>query len=346
MFVRVKLALLAAALATAAGLVACRPAPAAHPTPPATQIAPTAQAGEPAAQATGTDAPRGGIEVALAAIQWPQGPAVARVNGTEVKTEEWRQEVERQLRLVTTQYQVDWNDKANTDRLPAVLDQVVDEMVRLELMRQLATRDGVVTSDADVQRASDTTKQEVLSGGQYADFAAFLKAYELTQEQFTELMRQRALYDKLLAAHSGPTEVEQVHARHILVADEQKAKEVLDKLAAGESFESLAKTYSLDTGSKEQGGDLGWFPQGTMVPEFDKAAFALQAGQTSGAVKSEYGYHIIRVDERGVRKLEEPMASQVQQQKFSEWLDAERAKAKVELLYQAAPTPAPSPTAG
>ena len=84
-----------------------------------------------------------------------------------------------------------------------------------------------------------------------------------------------------------------IRCAHILVKNETTAKEVLDKLAKGESFSKLALEYSLD-GTKKQGGDLGYFGHGTMVREFEKAAFALEKGQTSGIVKTEFGYHIIR----------------------------------------------------
>ncbi len=86
---------------------------------------------------------------------------------------------------------------------------------------------------------------------------------------------------------------EKIRCAHILVAKHQQALEVIDKLAKGESFAKLAEEYSIDS-TRKRGGDLGFFGHGAMVKEFEKAAFALQKGQTSGIVKTQFGYHIIK----------------------------------------------------
>ncbi len=86
---------------------------------------------------------------------------------------------------------------------------------------------------------------------------------------------------------------EKIRCAHILVEKESVAKEVLEKLNKGESFAKLAEQYSID-GSRKRGGDLGFFGKGMMVKEFEKAAFALKKGETSGLVKTEFGYHIIK----------------------------------------------------
>jgi peptidyl-prolyl cis-trans isomerase C len=92
-------------------------------------------------------------------------------------------------------------------------------------------------------------------------------------------------------------------ARHILLGSEADAKAVLSALNAGATFEALAAERSLEPGSAAKGGELGWIPHGVMVAPFEEAMFALQPGQTSGVVKTNFGFHVIRVDEIDVEAL-------------------------------------------
>jgi peptidyl-prolyl cis-trans isomerase C len=88
--------------------------------------------------------------------------------------------------------------------------------------------------------------------------------------------------------------VKEVHAAHILVKNDKKAQEVLDKLSKGQSFAEMARKYSQCPSSKT-GGDLGWFGKGRMVPEFEKVAFEGEKGKVLGPVKTQFGYHLIKV---------------------------------------------------
>jgi peptidyl-prolyl cis-trans isomerase C len=110
-----------------------------------------------------------------------------------------------------------------------------------------------------------------------------------------------AKHPELNAAKDGKTE-EQVHARHILIKADPKARAVaegvLKRARAGEDFAALAKEFSTDPGSKDSGGDLGWFGRGQMTKKFEEAAFALQPGQISDIVETEFGLHIIKVEDR------------------------------------------------
>ena len=130
------------------------------------------------------------------------------------------------------------------------------------------------------------------------------------------------------AIDAVPTSTAQVHARHILVTNEEDAALAKERLEAGEDFAELAAEMSLDPGSKENGGDLGWFPEGVMTPTFELAAFALEPGQVSDPVQSPFGFHIIEVLERADDvPLEANALAQLRLRAFSQLL----ADSKVEL---------------
>lgn len=110
-----------------------------------------------------------------------------------------------------------------------------------------------------------------------------------------------------------------IRASHILVEDEKKANEVKKKLDEGKSFEELAKEYSTD-GSAANGGDLGWFGKGQMVKEFEEAAFKLKEGEISDPVKTDYGYHIIKVTQtvKPFEEMKDELKEEVKQQKLKD----------------------------
>jgi peptidyl-prolyl cis-trans isomerase C len=108
----------------------------------------------------------------------------------------------------------------------------------------------------------------------------------------------RKFYDQQVSAAKPE---EEVRARHILVDSEDKAKEIYEKVAHGEDFTKMAKEHSKDPGSKEDGGDLGYFGQGQMVPEFETAAFKLQKGDVSLPIQTKFGWHLIKVEDRRSR---------------------------------------------
>jgi foldase protein PrsA len=125
-------------------------------------------------------------------------------------------------------------------------------------------------------------------------------------------------------------QAKQVKASHILVDTEEKAKEVKQKIDKGEDFAKLAKEYSTDTATKDNGGDLGFFGAGEMAAEFEKAAFALKVGEVSEPVKTDYGYHIIKVTEikeaqeatfeNSKTKVKEALLEQKMSEKYQSWI--------------------------
>ncbi len=162
--------------------------------------------------------------------------------------------------------------------------------------------------------------------GFQAEYQRVFKDYKklgMTESDFRLIFFEDRLYhDKIYAiitANTSHTQ-EQVWARHILVADETTAKTVLSLLAAGSKFNTLAATYSTDTGSKDKGGDLGWFGKGAMVAEFETAAFSLKVGEISQPVKSQYGYHIIQVLGHEIRPLTDAEYKTLTDNLYQDWL--------------------------
>jgi len=164
----------------------------------------------------------------------------------------------------------------------------------------------------------------------------------LNEADYRRVIETNLLRSKLqdLFASRVPTSEEQVHARHILVKTEEEAQTVLTRLEAGEDFTSLAKELSTDETTKEEGGDLGWFPRGVMVPEFEEAAFALQPGETSWIVKTSFGYHIIRVEERAAdRELEPYLLAQRRASALRDWLEEQRQSEAVQRYWSSDKVP-------
>jgi peptidyl-prolyl cis-trans isomerase C len=131
---------------------------------------------------------------------------------------------------------------------------------------------------------------------------------------------------------------EEVRARHILVQTEDEAKQILADLKKGGSFETIAKTKSKDPGAAAQGGDLGWFTKDQMVPEFAEVAFKLPRGQLSDPVKSQFGWHIIKVEDKRAKapppfeQVKDQVETFVQRKAQAEYVTKLREAAKVERL--------------
>ncbi len=199
----------------------------------------------------------------------------------------------------------------------------LSDLIRETIYAQEARSRGIRVADSVVDAELATQYGQVLTsnGITEAQLKVYLEAQGQTLESFKASLRPSIATQLFVSAvnaevapSSTPTEDElasyfekniakydtgeQVHAMHILVADLATAQQVEKELIAGADFAALAAKYSTDTGSKAKGGDLGWFERGKMVTEFEDAAFALQPGETSEPVKTQYGYHIIRVVER------------------------------------------------
>ncbi len=169
---------------------------------------------------------------------------------------------------------------------------------------------------------------------------------KLSKEAASEEAMKKT-YDEAAKAQKPETEV---HARHILVATEDDAQAALKRIKAGEDFAKVAKDVSKDPGS--EGGDLGWFTKDRMVPEFAEAAFKLEIGQVSDPVKSQFGWHIIKVEGKREKafpsfdEVKDQVARYVVQKAQSDLIVKLRKDAKIERLVPEAPeAEAPKPAA-
>ncbi len=173
--------------------------------------------------------------------------------------------------------------------------EMLDTMVIRELILQQASKDGLDKGPEIEEKLQDLKKRLIVESFLKKKVEAESKVSDEDMKKFYEQNK-----DKF---KSG----EQIKASHILVKTEKEAKEIQTQLKSGGNFEELAKKSSVDS-SAAKGGDLGWFGKGSMVPAFEKAALALKEGQVSDVVKSDFGYHIIKLTGKrpaGIRPLEE-----------------------------------------
>src|ERR1051325_6189476 len=207
-----------------------------------------------------------------------------------------------------------------------------NEKVKLQVVAFTADRfrDKVTLADADVAAYYDAHKAEYRVGEQRSIKYLLLDRDQARQKVVVPANDVQRFYNDNIQQYQTP---EQVHATHILLKTEgkneadvkKKAEALLAQVKGGADFGALAKKESEDEGSKASGGDLGFFGRGRMVPEFETAAFSLQPGQTSDLVKSQFGFHIIRVIEKKAaqtRPLDEVRA-QIQDQLAQQQADAQ-----------------------
>lgn len=256
--------------------------------------------------------------------------AAALVNNQPVSLQEYEAQVALAISALSEQLSFDPQTAEGQAALLQLRRQILDAMIDQTLIEQAAAREGIVVPMEKVE-----AEMSRLIGDEAIKFDEWLAANNMTRDGFkTQLQRQllSAAFQEYIVG-SLPPEVEQVHARHILVMSEDEAMDILVKLNSGQSFAALAQEYSQDRATKDQGGDLGFFPRGIMPVEIELVAFALNPGQVSGIVKSDFGYHIIQVVERDPkRQVAEEMLTAWRQSKFMQWLEGQRATAKIEYL--------------
>lgn len=290
-----------------------------------------------------------------------QGSAVAaRVNGDAIY---WSQ-VDAEVVRAAAQFGLDPAGEEFAKQRGEIAKAVVDQLIAQRLVVQEGRKRNITAGDKDIQEQIAAIKQRFPGE---AEFTAALARNGLTLTGLREMIsisitqrnvagavavpavsddEVRKQYDTNPALYDKPA---QIKASHILlrITDKDtesvaaaKAKVILARLSDGAKFEDLAKQYSEDPGSAERGGDLGYVTKGTLVKEFEAVAWELKPGQTSGAVRTQYGLHIIRVHENkaaekgSFEKVKEEIRAQLlgskREKAFDAWLTEQRKVAKVE----------------
>jgi peptidyl-prolyl cis-trans isomerase C len=212
------------------------------------------------------------------------GQVIAEVNGTTITTDDFKKEAENLPPYLRPMIET-----------PNGKKELLDNMIVREIILQQAKKDGLDKSPAVAAKLEDLKQRVIVE--------AFLRKKLEEQANVSDADMKKFYDENKDKFKSG----EQVRASHILVKSEAEAQEILAQLKKGGNFEELAKKHSID-GAAAKGGDLGWFSQGSMIPEFEKVAFGMKEGETSGIVKTKFGYHIIKLTGKrpaGTRSFEE-----------------------------------------
>lgn len=205
---------------------------------------------------------------------------------------------------------------------PELRAAVRDELINIEILSQEANKSGL-EKQAEIQQQIELTSKTILA-------SAYVQDYVKNHPISDDVLKQE--YDTL-KQHLGTKEYK---ARHILVKEEAEAKAIIAQLKKGAKFDKLASEKSLDTGSRVRGGDLGWSSPANFVKPFADALTSLAKGKISEPVQSQFGWHIIKLDD--VRDLQVPnleemkpnLTQRLQQQAIQKMITEQRAKAKIE----------------
>lgn len=306
---------------------------------------------------------------------------VATVNNEIVTLEDFQKKVSPLIE----QYQRVYKGADAAEKMKALKKELLNQMVDEKLLRQEAKRQNIVATKQDIEKGIGEVKKRFSPDNDYKDYKDELARQGYTEKTFEKDIKEQLMVMKLIEREvkekvGPPTEEEikkyyeerkdemkqpeQVKARHILIKVDEKddlkvqsaalkrIQEVQEKIKKGEDFAALAKEYSEDPGSKETGGDLGFFSKETMVTEFSKVAFSLKPGEVSEVIKTAFGYHLIKVEAQKPAKeltledevpvgedknikvkdyLQNIVYQEKVEKKFAEWMKDLKAKANITL---------------
>ena len=202
-----------------------------------------------------------------------------------------------------------------TTLLDSLKSEVLDTIIMERIIAKEAAANNIEVDEAELQKLYEENHLKLMEENE--DYKKLIKENKIDENLIKEQMGKSLLGHKYKTFYLDKIKIsdetaetfynenkerfhlEEIKARHILVGEEQLAKDIIQKLEEGEDFVELAKEHSIEPGAQQSGGDLGYFSRDVnFVPEFKEAAFALEVGQISEPVKTEHGYHVITVEDK------------------------------------------------
>lgn len=214
------------------------------------------------------------------------------------------------------------------DELYEAMKEAAGEQMILQLTIEKVLADKYDVSDADIEERFNETKERLGENFEMALAQGGLTADSYKKQIPLELYNELVLTEDIDVADEEINDRikeknTELHVRHILVADEETALEVIEKLNGGADFAELAKEYSTDEGSKDNGGEYEWFGYGVMVPEFWNTAYSAELNKISAPVQSSHGFHVIET--LGKRDIEEKKVTDADKEKIKTEIALEKA---------------------
>lgn len=268
---------------------------------------------------------------------------VAKVNGDVISVDDYK--------TMARIYNADLKDKNQRE-------QILQNLINDKVAVQFAAEKGIKISDEDIQKDIDQMVKQNF-GGDRSKLDAQLKNAGFTIDDYKWFKKTELAKTKLQEAFLKPSDAEirkyfddnkksigdMAKASHILVSSEKAAKDIIKQLNSGADFGKLAVAKSIEPAAKQTKGDLGWFVKGTMVPEFEKAVFAMKPGEISkNPVSTQFGFHVIKlaeikpVDYATIKNKIRDLVTQKKYQEFTNQLSKKIKEAKVEKKTENIPT--------
>lgn len=273
---------------------------------------------------------------------------VGEVNGEGITEEEFNMDYQVFQNLYEKQLGDDALEQPGQDGKTlgeSLKDSILEKLIMEKLVAKESAEMNIAVTDEEVVEQMDSY---ITSMGGQENFDEFLASNKLTIEFFKANMKKELLVDKHKAEFLKGLKLTEddakkyfeenkenlvvLKASHILVATEEEGKAILERLNAGEDFATVATLESLDSVSAAKGGELGYFAKGNMIAEFEDAAFELEEGEISELVKTEVGYHIIKLEERKdtFEELKDDIIDVLNEEQYIAKVEELRSDAKVE----------------